>query len=197
VITGVVLAAGRSSRLGRTKQLLDLAGKPIVLHVLTAALASPLDEVIVVLGHAAEDVAAVVPPNERLRLVVNPDFAEGQSTSLQAALRAADERSEAAVVLLGDQPGVRPEAVRAVVDAWSAGSGPLVQAAYEGRPGHPTVLGRSVWTEAADVEGDEGARSILARYPGLLTMVEVGGEPPDDVDTWADYERVRAAFEPR
>lgn len=192
-VVGVVLAAGTSSRLGRPKQLLDLSGKPMLRHVVDAALASPLDEVLVVLGHAAPQVAAVLPASPRVRTVHNPRFARGQSTSVRAGLDAAGS-AQAAVFLLGDQPGVRPEAIEAVVQAWRGGAGPVVQASYGGRPAHPTLLDRSVWAEVASVVGDEGARTVLSRHPEWRTLVEVGGEPPEDVDTEEDYQRVRDRF---
>src|SRR5439155_17382368 len=121
-----------------------------------AALAAGLDEVAVVVGHAANEVSAAVPVEDRVRIVTNPDYREGQSTSLRAGLRAAGPRALAAVVLLGDQPGVRADAIVAVVDGWRAGAGPVVQASYGGRLGHPTLLDRSVWHQVAEAAGDEG-----------------------------------------
>jgi molybdenum cofactor cytidylyltransferase len=195
VITGVVLAAGTSSRMGRPKQLLDLGGKPILQHVLEAAEAAPLDEVVVVVGHRADEIleALLLPSNART--VLNPEFAGGQSTSLAAGLRSASAASLAAVVLLGDVPGIRPDAVRAVIDEFRHGHGPVVQATYGGRPSHPVLLARSVWPELEGSTGDEGARGLLAREPGLVTLIEVGGDPPEDVDTEQDYRRLRTAVE--
>jgi molybdenum cofactor cytidylyltransferase len=194
-VTGIVLAAGTSSRLGRPKQLLDLGGKPVLQHVLDAAAASTLDQIVLVLGHGAEEVAAKVRMPARGATVVNLEFAEGQATSLRAGLRAANPDAAAAVFLLGDQPGIRPRAIGAVVAAWRAGSGPAVQAAYEGRPAHPTLFDRSVWPELEGAVGDEGARGVLAAHPEWRSAVEVGGSPPEDIDTEEDYARVKVAFE--
>jgi molybdenum cofactor cytidylyltransferase len=195
VITGVVLAAGTSSRMGRPKQLLDLGGKPILQHVLDAAESSPLDEVVVVLGHRAEEIRDALRLPSNARTVLNREFAGGQSTSLGAGLRSASPASLAAVVLLGDAPRIRPGAVRSVIDAFRRGQGPVVQATYGGRPSHPVLIPRSVWAELEGSTGDEGARSLLAREPGLVERIEVGGEPPEDVDTEQDYRRLRAAME--
>jgi molybdenum cofactor cytidylyltransferase len=189
MISGIVLAAGTSSRLGRPKQLLDLGGAPVLRRVVDVTLATSLDEVIVVLGHQADRVEAAVPSSERVRSIVNPDFLRGQSSSLRAGLLAAAPRSEAAVILLGDQPGVRSDAVDAVIGAWREAGTPLVQASYGGRPAHPTLLARELWPRLQELSGDEGARAFIARHLELRTLVEVEGELPEDIDTEGDYQR--------
>ena len=195
MISGIVLAAGRSTRMGRPKALLPLAGRPMLQHVLDAAEASPLDEVVVVLGPDAGEVWAALRPGPRTRAAVNPRAAEGQSTSLHAGLRAVDVDAEAAVVLLGDQPEIRPDALGAVIETFRRGRGPVVQAVYGGRPGHPLLFARDAWPDLEAASGDEGARSVLAASPSRVQRVEVGGEPPEDVDTEDDYVRIRTRIE--
>ena len=190
-----MLAAGTSSRLGRPKQILDLAGKPVLQHVIDACEAAPLDQIVVVLGHAAPAIASRLHLSPRGGIVVNADFGEGQSTSLRAGLSAASTDAQAAVLLLGDQPGIRPRAIASVVEAWRGGRTLVVQASYGGRAAHPTVFDRAVWPDLEQAAGDEGARSILAGHPEWRSTVEVGGTPPYDIDTEADYARVKAAFE--
>ena len=196
-VTGIVLAAGTSSRLGRPKQLLDLAGKPALQYVVDVLEVAPVDEIVVVLGHHAGEIAAALATTDRTRMAVNADFAAGQSTSFRTGLRSASERSQAAVILLGDQPSIRMEVVAAVVDAWRGGSGPVVQAAYGDVPGHPVLFDRSLWPEIERGVGDEGARGILAAHPEWQTFIDVGGTPPRDIDTEEDYALVRAEFEQR
>jgi molybdenum cofactor cytidylyltransferase len=193
-ITGIVLAAGTSSRLGRPKQLLNLAGKPVLRHVIETLAETPVDEIVVVLGHRADEMRSAI-AGAKLRVAVNQDYRAGQSSSLRTGLNAASERSRAAVILLGDQPGVRSTSVKAVIQAWRDGGALAVQASYSGVPGHPALFDRSTWPELLQVEGDEGARSILAGHPQWRTLIEVGGSPPLDVDTEEDYERLRAQFE--
>jgi molybdenum cofactor cytidylyltransferase len=190
MISGIILAAGTSSRLGRPKQLLDLGGKPVIQHVVNAALASPLDEIVVVVGHAAEEILAALPAHPRIRPVMNPDFARGQSTSLRVGLESCDDRSEAVVVLLGDQPEVPPQAIVAVIDSWRRDGRPIVQASYGGRPAHPVLFAREAWARLEGTQGDEGARSFLA--DGASALVEMGGSPPEDIDTEDDYARAMA-----
>jgi molybdenum cofactor cytidylyltransferase len=196
LIAAVVLAAGSSTRLGRPKQLLLLAGRPVLEHVLEAALASRVEQVAVVLGAYRDLIMPSIHPNDRITLVANPDHARGQSTSLRAGLLALGPEVEAAVVLLGDQPGVGPAAVEAIISAWRDGAGRIVRASYSGVPGHPTLCERSVWPALVRIEGDVGVRAALEEHPDWESVVELGGSPPPDIDTEQDYERVRAIFEP-
>ena len=186
----MILAAGTSSRLGEPKQLLELGGRPLLQHAVDAAVEAGLEEVIVVLGHAADEVAAALRLPSGVRVVVNPDFKSGQASSLRAGLRELSAECRAAVILLADQPGVSYETVRAVADAHREEAGPVIQATYGGRPSHPVLFDRQVWPQLEAVEGDVGARDLLVQHPEWVTAVEVGGLPPPDVDTWEDYRRL-------
>jgi molybdenum cofactor cytidylyltransferase len=194
-VTGIVLAAGTSSRLGRPKQLLPLAGKPVLRHVIDTLESTEVDEIVVVLGHQVQEVLRAVPTTGRTRVSINDEYASGQSTSLRAGLRAASDRSHAALILLGDQPGVRAAAVAMVIEAWRGGTAPAVQAGYRGVPGHPVLFDRSLWPQLERVKGDEGARGILAAHREWRRVVEVGGPPPLDIDTEEDFATLRADFE--
>lgn len=189
---GVILAAGGSARLGFPKQLASLDGRPLLQHVLDAAAAAPLDEVVVVLGHRADEVARALSLPPGARIVVNPRHADGQSTSLAAGLAAMPAAVGEALVLLGDQPEVRPAAIRAVLEAGCRSRAPVLRAAYGGRGSHPVLLRRDVWDEAAPGRGDQGARGLVAALAGRVELVEIGGEPPRDVDTLDDLARLRA-----
>jgi molybdenum cofactor cytidylyltransferase len=177
VIAGIVLAAGTSSRMGRPKLLLPLAGKPVLQHVLDALTGAPVDEIVVVLGPDPDGVRTAVASPPRTRFVVNDRYTEGQSTSLRTGLTAAGEDVEAAIVLLGDQPGVRPDAIAAVAAAFleHPQGAAVVQATYEGRPGHPTLLARAVWGEIAGGPADEGAREWIGRNPDRASQEAVRG----------------------
>jgi molybdenum cofactor cytidylyltransferase len=184
--------------MGKPKLTLPLGDRRILSHVLDAAIGAPLDEVVVVLGPGAEDVrAALGDLPARVRFVTNPDHLRGQSTSLRAGLDACDPSSVAAVILLGDQPGVTPATIESVVGAFSETVGDpaldVVQASYGGRPAHPTVLARAVWADVVR-EGDEGARAWISEHADRRTLVEVGGRPPVDVDTPEEYERLLRTF---
>jgi molybdenum cofactor cytidylyltransferase len=176
------------------KQLLDWNGEPLLVHVLKAVAASGCDEVVVVLGYEADAVRGVLPPT--VRVVVNPDFAEGQATSLRAGLDACSEESEAAVVLLGDQPQVDASSIDAILTHWRATATPIVRARYRDGIGHPVLLARSVWPDI-DVTGDEGARSLIAARPELTDEVSFAEPTPIDVDTPEDYRALVERAEPR
>ncbi len=198
-LTGVVLAAGASTRMGRPKQLLPLGDRCLLQRVVDAALASRLAEVIVVLGHRAEEIGAAIslPDDGRARAIVNPDFARGQSTSLQRGVRAADVRSQAVAVLLGDQPLVTAGLIDRVAEAFLSAGAPLARPVYPdagGVPGHPVFLARRVWPQLEALSGDQGARGLVAARPDWLLEVSVVGDPPPDLDTWEDYQRAASGY---
>ena len=192
-VAGIILAAGQSTRLGRPKQLLDICGKTAIRRVTEAALAAPLDSVIVVLGNAAAEIERELTGLDVLT-VLNPDFAEGQSTSMRAGLRAIPDDTDAALFLLGDQPAMTPEIISAVVDSYRESGPSIVQARYRGVTGHPVLFDRSLFAELDHVTGDRGARQVLAGHPEPIQFADLDQDAPLDIDTEADYERVQQQF---
>lgn len=161
-VTGLVLAAGAGARAGGPKALRrDAEGTPW-LHRATAALRDGgCAEVVVVLGAAAEDARALVP--EGARIVVAADWGTGLSASLRTGLAASDgSPSAAALVTLVDLPGLPSQVVERVLAEGGEGPGALARAVFDGRPGHPVLLGRDHWAAiAANASGDRGAGSYL------------------------------------
>ena len=196
MLSGIILAAGSSTRMGRPKQLLPLAGKPLLQHAIDAAAASCLDEVIVVLGDRAVEIESALrlSPGGKARIVVNEEHSKGQSTSLRRGIGSAAADSVAAAVLLGDQPFVTAELVDKIAAAFEAGDSPVTRPVYvdaAGRrvPGHPVLIARRIWPDVERLEGDEGARALLAAHPDWLQEVRMEGAPAADIDTLADYQR--------
>jgi molybdenum cofactor cytidylyltransferase len=190
VISAIILAAGMSTRLGQPKQLLDIDGRPLLQHVVDAAANAAVDEIVVVLGHESDRIADALRLPSTARVVVNPDYMRGQSTSLLLGLRSLDPDSDAAVLLLGDQPRLPATAVDAVIDAFLKGGSPIVRAIWDGTPGHPVVVARAEWAGFEALTGDAGAREVLRDSPHVAKLA-MDGPPVDDVDTWEQYEKVR------
>ena len=182
-LQGLLLAAGAGTRMGTPKALVvGQDGSSWLAHGVASLLAGGCDRVTVVLGAAAEDAVRLV-PHGPVATVVAGDWADGMSASLRAGLAAlAATDAEAAVVTLVDLPDVGPDVVRRVVDL-GAGPGVLARATYDGRPGHPVLLGRDHWAGVAETaEGDTGARDYLADHSVL--EVECGDLATGrDVDT--------------
>jgi CTP:molybdopterin cytidylyltransferase MocA len=176
--------------MGRPKQLAELDGRPLLAHVLGMLGRARVDRVLVALGGAADQVLDRVELG-RAEPVVVEGWAEGMGHVLASVLARAGGDWGAVVVLLGDQPLVAAGAVERVVEAWRAGAGPVVTAAYGGRPGHPKLFDRRLRPELLRLTGDAGARDLVAAHPGWVHRVEVGDLGSDaDVDVEADLERV-------
>ncbi len=170
--------------MGEAKQLLPLGGKPLLQHVLDAATTASFDQTVLVLGASHQAILDAI-DSQGADVVVNTDHAQGQSTSLRAGLEAVRVEIGRAVILLGDQPEVSAEAIRAVA---RAPEGPIVRATYRGEPSHPTALDRAVWPLLA-AGGDHGARELIASRPELVRYVEIDAPPPSDIDTPEDFRR--------
>jgi len=169
-VAGLLLAAGAGSRMGMPKALVrDADGTSWLRRSVAALTDGGCDAVTVVLGARADEARALVP--DGVTVVVADEWADGMSASLRAGLAAMDD-ADAVVLTLVDLPDVTAEVVRRVV-AQGAGRATLSRAAYDGRPGHPVVLGRDHWAGvAASATGDQGARPYLAAHD--VALVECG-----------------------
>ncbi len=188
-VTGLVLAAGGSSRLGRPKQLLPYGSGTLLDHVLATARQCAFDQLLCVVGGGADDVRSGV-DFSGVDVVENREFGEGCSSSIAAALGAVDPRTEVLVLMLGDQPGVRASTVAALVDG--LGEQRVAACEYEDGRGHPLAFTREVFPELAALHGDKGVWKLMDRYGNAVIDVPVDGPVPRDVDTWEDYEAVLA-----
>ena len=191
MISGVVLAAGTGSRFKGTKQVVSVAGRPLVQHAVDALAEAGVDEILVITGHDADAVeAAVVLPGSG-RFVRNPEYAKGMSTSLGAAFHDIAGSSQAAVILMADQPGVGADVVRALVTRFLQTRKQIVRATFRDGPG-PALLSREIYAEAGHLHGDVGARILMASHPEWVEDVPIDADAPRDIDTREDL----AAIEP-
>lgn len=188
-VTGLVLAAGSSNRMGRPKQLLPFRGETLLDATLRTARACDFDQLVVTLGGAADQI------RERVDLVgvdiaENPAFGTGCSSSIARALSDVDTRAGGIVLMLGDQPNVSPDSVRALV----ATSGPSTVGIcrYRDGLGHPFWFGRDIFDDLTGLHGDKGVWKLLESGRHQVTEVATPGDVPIDVDTSEDYERLLA-----
>lgn len=191
-VAGVVLAGGTSSRFGEANKLLaGLDGEPVVRHAARTLLSAALDRVVVVVGYEAGTVREAVADLD-VTVVENPDYAAGMSTSVERGVRALDGTdARAAVFLPGDMPAVDPGAVDLLVDAYRAGLGTALAAAYDGQRGNPVLFDRGHFEALAAVEGDTGGREVLldAAAGGLVETGDPGIRR--DIDTQDDLADLR------
>jgi molybdenum cofactor cytidylyltransferase len=184
-VTGVVLAAGGSSRLGTPKQLLPLGESTVLGASVDVARACSFEQIIVTLGGAAASVLEAVPLDD-VDVVVVDDAGSGCSSSLRSALRRVDPSAAGIVLLLGDQPGVSRATVDRLLD--DAMSDAIAVCRYRDGVGHPFWLASRMFGELVGLHGDKGVWKLIESRP--VVEVDVDGTVPLDVDTWDDYERL-------
>jgi molybdenum cofactor cytidylyltransferase len=188
-ITGLVLGAGGSRRLGRPKQLLPYGDGTLLDHTVGVARACNFDQIVVPIGGASDEVAERVDLSG-VDVVVNYAFGEGCSSSIAAALDAVNRSCDLLVLMLGDQPGVTPATVHALIDG--RGDAPLAVCRYDDGRGHPIAFAPSVFPQLADLHGDKGVWRLLDERAGDVVDVPIAGNVPLDVDTPEDYQAVLA-----
>jgi len=196
-IAALVLAAGRSSRMGGPNKLLaEIGGRPLARIVTEAALGSRARPVIVVTGHQRERVEAAL-AGLPVEFVHNPDFADGLGTSLKAGIGALPAQSDGVVVCLGDMPQVDAPMIDRLADALAPDKGSLIAVpTIDGKRGNPVVWSRRFFPELMAVEGDIGARHLIGRYGEAVVEVPLSGTAAlTDIDTPEALEAVRAELE--
>jgi molybdenum cofactor cytidylyltransferase len=196
-IAAVVLAAGRSTRMGAVNKLIaEIGGKPLVRIAAEQALASRASPVIVVTGHERERVEAAL-NGLPVRVAHNPDYAEGLGTSLKAGIAAVPENADGAIICLGDMPQVNAALIDKLITALNPESGALVVVpSIAGRRGNPVVWSRRFFNDLMAINGDIGARHLIGSYTEAVVEVPVEGDAAlIDVDTPESFSAVKAEIE--
>ncbi len=177
--------------MGGTKVVRPVAGKPMVERVVDAALESRLADTAVVIGHEADGVRAIL-EGRPVRLLDNPSFAEGLSTSVRVALLALGPDYDAALFLLADQPFVTAGLIDSLLEAFAATGKPIVRPDLDGRPGNPVLFSARLFPELMRETGDRGGRDVVWRHAGEVSLVPVDDPAAClDIDSLEEYERVR------
>jgi molybdenum cofactor cytidylyltransferase len=182
MIPAIVLAAGQATRFGRPKQLVVLGEKPLLQHVLDNLTLSKIDIIVVVLGAYATEIREQIQFG-RACTILNPDYADGMSTSIQAGLRAIE--AEAAMIVLADQPFVTARTFDALIDEYRRVKPSVVLPTFHGSRGNPVIVDRSLFAEMMEIRGDIGFRSIFGNHPVHLLPVDDRGVV-QDIDTPED-----------
>jgi molybdenum cofactor cytidylyltransferase len=186
-VAAIVLAAGASQRFGRSKQLLSWEGSTLLGHAVDVALASQADPVLVVLGYRADDCRAAL-GDRPAQVVVNSDWALGQSSSVQAGLAALPPDVSAVLFLLADQPRVTSAVINALIERHRATLAPVIWPEYQGRRGNPVLFDRVVFPQLMGLSGDTGGRPVLQAYAQHAERVPVSDPGVVlDIDTPDDY----------
>jgi molybdenum cofactor cytidylyltransferase len=190
-IAAVVLAAGASTRMGQSKQLLPIGDQPMVRRVTEVVCSAGLAQVIVVVGAGAGAVEKAL-DGLPVQVVFNEAWPGGLSTSVRTGLGALREEIQAALMILADQPALTPGLLRALVARYQDTGAPIVAPSHQGQRGNPVLFDWTLFPELAAAEGDLGGRALIARHREEVELVEVDDRALlRDIDTQADYEGIQ------
>ena len=173
---GIILAAGASVRFGQPKQLVRLGDKYLVEWVLDAAIASRLHTVVLVLGHAQETILQALGSKTNLsgvKVVINPNYRDGQSTSLKTGLLSVRQKFGSVMFLLGDQPMVKTDIIDHMLDQFRQSENDLCVPVYNEKKGNPTIFRRPLYDELMQISGDIGARDIIRKNSNRTHFLEI------------------------
>jgi molybdenum cofactor cytidylyltransferase len=180
-IAGLILAAGESSRMGADKALLTYRGRTFLETILTSCRDAGLEPLVVVLGHHAEEIRRAVKFGSA-EVVINSDYQRGQTSSLQAGLRALESpdfeapveaKVEAIILCLVDHPNVSPPTVRKLIASFEPPKSSVVIPTFQGRRGHPVLIGRALFAELRNLSPDQGANGVIQKHRDATQFVEV------------------------
>lgn len=195
MISVIILAAGKSERTGKLKQLMPWGQSTILEQTIGNFISSRVNEVIVVIGYRAEEVGRLI-ATKPIKLVVNRDYEQGMSTSIIAGLKAVDSRVQAVMPALGDQPLIDSQTINQLIDGFKNHDKGIVIPTYQGRRGHPVIFDLKYKERLLQLKGDIGGRQIIGDHPQDLLEVAVNCEGVCiDIDTIDSYLLQKSKFE--
>lgn len=191
-ISGLILGAGASQRFGEPKQLLPFGDTTLLGWVVAQTRrADALDETVVVLGRSADEIRARVDFDDA-RIVENPVFTEGCASSYRAGIAGINVRSDAIMIILGDQPGITPEIINALAEKWRDSDAPIAICSYEDRKGHPMIFARPMFDQLESLHGDKAAWKLVDANATAVLQVPIPLPFPEDINTREDFQRIAA-----
>lgn len=190
-VAGIVLAAGESTRMGRTKQLLPVGDETLIERVLGQILESRLDNVLLVLGYRAREIKSVIAPrfvDPRLRIVENRRYRQGISSSIVAGISEVESAYDHAMIFLADMPCVPSSVINRLLKGHLTSGTSIGAIQADGRPAHPVIFNRELYPELKALTGDVGARSLFRKYSDAVRLIRPEGKYDSlDIDTPEDY----------
>ncbi len=200
-VAAVILAAGRSTRMGQAKQLLALGETTVLETTLANVRRSSAEEIVLVLGASAETIRPRLSSrlfDQRLKIIINSSYADGMASSLQAGIGALSPHAAAALIVLADQPFVRPSTLDRLIAEHHRTRARIIIPTHHGQRGNPVLIDRTMFPEVMQLTGDVGCRALFARHPGAILNVEVEDEGILlDIDNQEDYQRFTEGSPPR
>lgn len=200
-VSAIILAAGQGTRIGKQKMLLPWGKATILERVIGNVLLSGVAEVVVVLGYQAEEMRnrlepdlAANPDRNKVRIIINPAFKEGISSSLIRGIESVGKDSDAVMIVLGDQPQIGPDIMRKIIKSFIDDNKGIAVPSFKGQRGHPVIIDMKFRPEILTLKGDIGAREVVKFHPEEVLQVDISSqEIIRDIDTWRDYEEMKVA----
>jgi molybdenum cofactor cytidylyltransferase len=187
MLSAILLAAGESKRMGEPKQLMPLGSSTVLEQAIDNLLNSAVNEVIVVLGYKAEEIIKTLAAKP-VKIIVNPNYRQGMSTSIIAGLILIDSQAQAVMLALGDQPLVDSQTINQLIDEFYNHDKGIAVPAYQGRRGHPIIFAIKYKPKLLELKADIGGRQIIQHHPDDVLEVAVDSESIiADIDTRDDY----------
>jgi len=188
MIVSILLAAGRSLRMGQTKQLLPFANSTVLEQTIDRHLASNTDKLIVVLGYHAEKIKRII-ASRPIEIITNTNYEMGMSTSIIAALKSLNTKTEAILIGLGDQPLIESRTINMLIDEYRRQQKGIIVPIYQKKRGHPIIMNIKYKKELSEMTDDIGARGIIRRHPDDVMEIPVTDEGVCiDIDTPDSYQ---------
>jgi len=188
MLSAIILAAGESKRMGKLKQLMPLGKSTLLEQAINNLLNSSVDETIVVVGHRAEEITRAIASRYPVKIMFNPDYQNGMSTSIIAGLKQVDPKSKAVMLALADQPLVESGTINQLIDAFNRHDKGIAVPTHRNRRGNPVIFAVKYKAELLKLKGDIGGREIIKNHPDDVLEVPVDSESViSDIDTKDDY----------